>query len=101
MQTCGLRFLAKQSLLSDESRLGGWHEVDHTVRSGLMVSVKRYLWLIHFVLIAAGVYIGADLFWAIVAHVSNWQPSSNCPFLDCGGTSGETDLPTICRDPGT
>jgi general secretion pathway protein C len=32
-----------------------------------MVSLKRYLWLIHLVLIAAGVYIGSDLFWAIVS----------------------------------
>ncbi len=31
-----------------------------------MVSLKRYLWLIHIGLIAAGVYIGSDLFWAIV-----------------------------------
>jgi type II secretion system protein C len=31
-----------------------------------MVSLKRYFWLIHLVLIAAGVYIGSDLFWAIV-----------------------------------
>src|SRR5919108_5484533 len=31
-----------------------------------MVSVKRYLWLIHLVLITAAVYIGSDLFWAIV-----------------------------------
>lgn len=31
-----------------------------------MVSLKRYLWLIHLGLIAAGVYIGSDLFWAIV-----------------------------------
>jgi general secretion pathway protein C len=31
-----------------------------------MISLKRYLWLIHLVLIAAGVYIGSDLFWAIV-----------------------------------
>lgn len=31
-----------------------------------MVSLKRYLWLIHLALIAAGVYIGSDLFWAIV-----------------------------------
>ncbi len=35
-----------------------------------MVSVKRYLWLIHLALIAAGVYIGSDLFWAIVgSHI--------------------------------
>jgi general secretion pathway protein C len=32
-----------------------------------MVSLKRYLWLIHLALIAAGVYIGSDLFWAIVS----------------------------------
>jgi type II secretion system protein C len=31
-----------------------------------MVSLKRYLWLVHLLLIAAGVYIGSDLFWAIV-----------------------------------
>ena len=31
-----------------------------------MVSLKRYFWLIHLVLIAVGVYIGSDLFWAIV-----------------------------------
>jgi type II secretion system protein C len=31
-----------------------------------MVSLKHYLWLAHLVLIAAGVYIGSDLFWAIV-----------------------------------
>jgi general secretion pathway protein C len=32
-----------------------------------MVALKRYLWLVHLVLIAVGVYIGADLFWAIMA----------------------------------
>jgi hypothetical protein len=31
-----------------------------------MVSLKHYLWLVHLVLIAAGVYVGSDLFWAIV-----------------------------------
>lgn len=31
-----------------------------------MVSLKRYLWVVHLALIAAGVYIGSDLFWAIV-----------------------------------
>jgi general secretion pathway protein C len=31
-----------------------------------MISLKRYLWLVHLALIAAGVYIGSDLFWAIV-----------------------------------
>jgi hypothetical protein len=42
-----------------------------------MVSVKRYLWLIHLVLIAAGVYIGSDLFWAIVG--SRIEPGSRLP----------------------
>jgi general secretion pathway protein C len=42
-----------------------------------MVSVKRYLWLVHLVLIAAGVYIGSDLFWAIVG--SRIEPSSRLP----------------------
>jgi Type II secretion system protein C len=42
-----------------------------------MVSVKRYLWLVHLVLIAAGVYIGSDLFWAIVG--SRIEPSSHLP----------------------
>jgi general secretion pathway protein C len=32
-----------------------------------MVSLKRHLWVVHLALIAAGVYIGSDLFWAIVA----------------------------------
>jgi type II secretion system protein C len=31
-----------------------------------MASLKRYLWLVHLVFITAGVYIGSDLFWAIV-----------------------------------
>jgi general secretion pathway protein C len=31
-----------------------------------MVPMKRYLWLIHLALIAVGVYIGSDLFWAVV-----------------------------------
>jgi general secretion pathway protein C len=31
-----------------------------------VVSLKRYFWLIHLAIIAAGVYIGSDLFWAIV-----------------------------------
>ena len=42
---------------------------------GSMVSVKRYLWLIHLALIAAGVYIGSDLFWAIVG--SRIEPGSS------------------------
>jgi general secretion pathway protein C len=31
-----------------------------------VVSLKRYFWLIHLAIITAGVYIGSDLFWAIV-----------------------------------
>jgi general secretion pathway protein C len=44
-----------------------------------MISLKRYLWLIHLVLIAAGVYIGSDLFWAIVGariETSHRPPSA-------------------------
>jgi type II secretion system protein C len=45
-----------------------------------MVSLKRYLWLIHLALIAAGVYISSDLFWAIVgSHIetSNRLPTAS------------------------
>jgi general secretion pathway protein C len=42
-----------------------------------MVSLKRYLWLVHLVLIAAGVYIGSDLFWAIVG--SRIETSNRLP----------------------
>jgi general secretion pathway protein C len=44
-----------------------------------MISLKRYLWLTHLVLIAAGVFIGSDLFWAIVGariETSNRLPSA-------------------------
>jgi general secretion pathway protein C len=48
-----------------------------------MVSLKRYLWLIHLALIAAGVYIGSDLFWAIVgtrletgSQITNSSPAA-------------------------
>jgi general secretion pathway protein C len=36
-----------------------------------IVSLKRYLWIIYLALIAAGVYIGADLFWAVFASQMN------------------------------
>jgi general secretion pathway protein C len=45
-----------------------------------MMALKRYLWLVHLVLIAVGVYIGADLFWAIMAsrlEVKSRVPSSS------------------------
>ena len=42
-----------------------------------MGSVKRYLWLIHLALIAACVYIGSDLFWAIIG--SRIEPGSRVP----------------------
>ena len=55
-----------------ESRPGGWHS-GLQVWGRSMVSVKRYLWLIHLALIAAGVYIGSDLFWAIVgSRIETW-----------------------------
>lgn len=31
-----------------------------------IIALKRYLWVIHLALIAVGVYVGADLFWAIL-----------------------------------
>ena len=52
-----------------------------------MVSVKRYLWLIHLVLIAAGVYIGSDLFWAIVG--SRIEPGRRFP-IDSPSVAAET-----------
>ena len=42
-----------------------------------MGSVKRYLWLIHLALIAAGVYIGSDLFWAVIG--SRIEPGRRLP----------------------
>jgi general secretion pathway protein C len=42
-----------------------------------MVSLKRYLWLIHLALIAAGVYIGSDLFWAVIG--SRIEPGRRLP----------------------
>jgi general secretion pathway protein C len=52
-----------------------------------MVSLKRYLWLIHLALIAAGVYIGSDLFWAIVG--ARIEPSSRLPSA-AASTAAET-----------
>jgi general secretion pathway protein C len=42
-----------------------------------MLALKRYLWLLHLALIAAGVYIGSDLFWAIVG--ARFETSSRLP----------------------
>jgi general secretion pathway protein C len=44
------------------------------------MALKRYLWLVHLVLIAIGVYIGADLFWAIMEarlEVNSRAPNSS------------------------
>ena len=54
-----------------------------------MVSVKRYLWLIHLALIAAGVYIGSDLFWAIVG--SHIEPGSRVPFASPSAATATTE----------
>lgn len=50
-----------------------------------MVSLKRYLWIIHLALIAAGVYIGADLFWAIMG--GRLEVSSRVPPLAQSATT--------------
>jgi general secretion pathway protein C len=42
-----------------------------------VVSVKRYFWIVHLALIAAGVYIGADLFWAVLG--SRIEPGNRLP----------------------
>jgi general secretion pathway protein C len=54
-----------------------------------MVSVKRYLWLIHLALIAAGVYIGSDLFWAIVG--SRIEPGSRLPINSPSAAAATTE----------
>jgi general secretion pathway protein C len=44
-----------------------------------IVSLKRYLWVIYLALTAAGVYIGADLFWAILGarmDSGSWFPTT-------------------------
>jgi general secretion pathway protein C len=50
-----------------------------------MVSLKRYLWIIHLAFIAAGVYIGADLFWAIMG--GRMEVSSRVPPLAQSATA--------------
>jgi general secretion pathway protein C len=50
-----------------------------------MVPLKRYLWLIHLALIAAGVYIGSDLFWAMVG--SRIESSSRLPAASPSATA--------------
>jgi general secretion pathway protein C len=54
-----------------------------------MVSVKRYLWLIHLALIATGVYIGSDLFWAIVG--SRIEPGSRLPIDSPSAAAATTE----------
>jgi type II secretion system protein C len=58
-----------------------------------MVSVKRYLWLIHLALIAAGVYIGSDLFWAIVGQ--RIEPSSRVPITSPSVAAATTEQRTL------
>ena len=58
-----------------------------------MVSVKRYLWLIHLALIAAGVYIGSDLFWAIVG--SRIEPGSRVPIASSSVAAATTEQRTL------
>src|SRR5919108_575800 len=50
-----------------------------------MLSLKRYLWIIHLAFIAAGVYIGADLFWAIMG--GRLEVSSRVPPLAQSATA--------------
>ncbi len=54
-----------------------------------MVPLKRYLWLIHLALIAAGVYIGSDLFWAIVG--SRMESNSRLPTASPSATAETTE----------
>jgi type II secretion system protein C len=54
-----------------------------------MVPLKRYLWLIHLALIAAGVYIGSDLFWAIVG--SRIETSSRLPTASPSAAAATTE----------
>lgn len=54
-----------------------------------MVSLKRYFWLIHLALIAAGVYIGSDLFWAIVG--SRIETSGRLPAASPSAAAGTTE----------
>jgi general secretion pathway protein C len=54
-----------------------------------MVSVKRYLWLMHLALIAAGVYLGSDLFWAIVG--SRIEPHSRLPTNAASAAAATTE----------
>jgi general secretion pathway protein C len=57
-----------------------------------MESLKRYLWLSHLVLIAAGVYIGSDLFWAMIGTRldSHNQVASPAPVTAAEATEQRT-----------
>jgi general secretion pathway protein C len=54
-----------------------------------MVAVKRYIWLMHLVLIAAGVYLGSDLFWAIVG--SRIEPGNRLPTNSAATAAATTE----------
>jgi hypothetical protein len=54
-----------------------------------MVPLKRYFWLIHLALIATGVYIGSDLFWAIVG--SRIETGSRLPTVSPSAAADTTE----------
>ena len=58
-----------------------------------MVSLKRYLWLMHLALIATGVYIGSDLFWVIVG--SHIEPGSHFPTTSPLAAAETTEMRTL------
>jgi general secretion pathway protein C len=63
------------------------------VWGGLMVSLKRYLWLFHLALITAAVYIGSDLFWAIVG--SRIEPANRLPTSSPSAAAETTEKRTL------
>jgi general secretion pathway protein C len=58
-----------------------------------MIPLKRYLWLVHLALIAAGVYIGSDLFWAIVG--SHIETRSGLPAASPSAVAETTETRTL------
>jgi general secretion pathway protein C len=58
-----------------------------------MVPLKRYLWLVHLALIAAGVYIGSDLFWAIVG--SRIETRTGLPSASPSAAAETTEARTL------
>src|SRR5215510_12194273 len=58
-----------------------------------MVAARRYLWLVHLALIAVGVYIGSDLFWAVVG--SRIEPSSRLSINAPSSVAATTEKRTL------